>query len=53
MVFVIKATLKDETRRVTFASNKFPPFSEVQNRVSIHVSYALLVPLGLEHAATR
>ncbi|WVW85664.1 hypothetical protein I302_107702 [Kwoniella bestiolae CBS 10118] len=32
-MFVIKATLKDETRRLTFDRSKFPPYSEVQQKL--------------------
>ncbi|WVQ81887.1 hypothetical protein IAT38_004014 [Cryptococcus sp. DSM 104549] len=32
-MFVIKATLKDETRRLTFESTKFPPYSQVQQKL--------------------
>jgi next-to-BRCA1 protein 1 len=33
-MFVIKATLKDETRRVSFDGSRFPAYSEVQQKVS-------------------
>lgn len=42
-MFVIKATLKDETRRLSFEGVKFPPYNEVQSKVSI----SLLVETGL------
>ncbi|WWC63260.1 uncharacterized protein I303_105860 [Kwoniella dejecticola CBS 10117] len=32
-MFVIKATLKDETRRLTFDRSKFPPYTEVQQKL--------------------
>ncbi|WRT68363.1 uncharacterized protein IL334_005339 [Kwoniella shivajii] len=32
-MFVIKATLKDETRRLTFDRSKFPPYNEVQQKL--------------------
>ncbi|WVR07488.1 hypothetical protein IAU60_004530 [Kwoniella sp. DSM 27419] len=32
-MFVIKATLKDETRRLTFDGARFPPFGEVQSKL--------------------
>lgn len=34
MVFVIKATLKDETRRLTFDRTTFPLYSDIQAKVS-------------------
>lgn len=34
-MFVIKATLKDETRRLTFDTNHFPRYYEVQQKVSL------------------
>jgi hypothetical protein len=34
-MFVIKATLKDETRRLTFEGIQFPSFEHIQNKVSI------------------
>jgi hypothetical protein len=33
-MFVIKATLKDETRRLVFDGKGFPPYGEVQQKVS-------------------
>lgn len=33
-MFVIKATLKDETRRLVFDRSGFPQYSEVQQKVS-------------------
>ena len=33
-MFVVKATLRDETRRLVFNSSKFPPYSDVQEKVS-------------------
>ncbi|KAK4689500.1 hypothetical protein P7C73_g583, partial [Tremellales sp. Uapishka_1] len=33
MVFVIKATLKDETRRLTFDGRRFPAYEEVQQKL--------------------
>jgi next-to-BRCA1 protein 1 len=33
-MFVIKATLKDETRRLSFEGHKFPSYGEVQTKVS-------------------
>lgn len=35
MVFVIKATLRETTRRLTFDTTKFPLYSDIQNKVSI------------------
>ncbi|WWC71610.1 uncharacterized protein I206_105568 [Kwoniella pini CBS 10737] len=32
-MFVIKATLKDETRRLNFDRSKFPPYTEVQQKI--------------------
>ncbi|KAK8854817.1 hypothetical protein IAR55_003556 [Kwoniella newhampshirensis] len=32
-MFVIKATLKDETRRLTFESSKFPAYGDVQQKL--------------------
>jgi len=32
-MFVIKATLKDETRRLVFDSSKFPGYGDVQQKV--------------------
>lgn len=34
-MFVIKATLKDETRRLTFDTSHFPRYYEVQQKVSL------------------
>jgi len=34
-MIVIKATLRDETRRITFDSHGFPPYEDIQARVSI------------------
>ena len=34
-MFVVKACLRDETRRFTFDGNKFPPYTEIQNKVSL------------------
>ena len=34
MVFVIKATLKDETRRLVFDGNDFPSYGSIQHKVS-------------------
>lgn len=33
-MFVIKATLRDETRRISFDVNGFPNYSEIQDKVS-------------------
>jgi hypothetical protein len=33
-MFVIKATLKDETRRLVFDGSRFPAYTEVQSKVS-------------------
>lgn len=33
-MIVIKATLREETRRLTFDSHGFPPYEEVQEKVS-------------------
>jgi next-to-BRCA1 protein 1 len=47
-MFVIKATLKDETRRLAFEGSRFPPYGEVQQKVSL-ASYINIphMPLGL------
>lgn len=34
MVFIIKATLGDATRRLTFESSSFPHYSDIQSKVS-------------------
>lgn len=41
MVFIIKATLKDETRRLSFDGSKFPHYSDVQAKVSGHVALSV------------
>lgn len=33
-MFIIKATLRDETRRISFDVHGFPNYSEIQDRVS-------------------
>jgi hypothetical protein len=33
-MIVIKATLRDETRRLSFDAHGFPPYDEIQQRVS-------------------
>lgn len=35
MVFVVKATFKDETRRLTFDASTFPHYSDIQTKVSL------------------
>ena len=34
-MFVVRATLKDETRRVVFEDRAFPSFGEIQQKVSM------------------
>jgi hypothetical protein len=50
-MFVIKATLKDETRRLAFEGSRFPPYGEVQHKVglTIHINIPHR-PLGLIRA---
>jgi hypothetical protein len=36
-MFVVKACLRDETRRFTFEGTKFPPYTEIQNKVSLEI----------------
>lgn len=39
-MIVIKATLREETRRLTFDSHGFPPYDEVQEKVSSMSNWA-------------
>jgi next-to-BRCA1 protein 1 len=46
-MFVIKATLKDETRRLAFEGSRFPPYGEVQHKVG------LTITSNIPHIPTR
>jgi next to BRCA1 gene 1 protein len=43
MTFVVKATFKEETRRILFDGTKFPGYTQIQTRVSHHTAI-LLIP---------
>lgn len=45
-MFIIKATLKDETRRLSFDSTKFPQYAEIQQKVR-----SLVVASAIRHFA--
>ena len=53
MPFVIKATLKDETRRLSFDVVKFPPYGEVQRKVSSFTIQVWVVLLGIAHPVSQ
>lgn len=37
-MFVVKATLKDETRRLSFEGSKFPSYGDVQKQVRMVIN---------------